>query len=640
MATVSSGHVAAADHAPIIVAVDAARTAARSLAVVAVGRCRTRRDGDRRLADFVTARHRPHRRADPRPVRRRIRCPTVARSSRSVSSRSALAIGLGEVNDIFGERDHVVRTLIVLVGCVGATLLTCVRERREPSSTGTRPAVARRAAARARARSRRDGHVALGPAHRPGRVGRATRSAVRTRAGDVRRPVRHLRVVPAPRGSGTRPRRGAHGHGRMARRGASITASSGPTERRTGSKGRGEPVRDASRCDRRRRPASRSTSTRGTGRMPSAPSSSTRERGARQLAERSTRAAAAAQRADARAFGCRHRRRGRGHDRAPRAAGPRRRLRLVRFARRHERATLVTRAHEGYPAGRHRARTSRSPLDDARLPATEVLRTGRADLRGVARGPRRSGIPQYCGTAEMHGSFAVVPVAAIEDTPGVLSFGFLEDRDVRRRRSPVHRGGRGSVRAGVAPRRRCSKPNNGAGRACARCSTSPSSSPVSTIRKRCSHTTVRVRGDAHRSLRDRARARARRHAAPGRDRARRQPLQPARSRSSSIADVDAPRSDREGRRHRARRRPSAAHRRPAPHRSSERRFDDDVRALLERLGPVSGIVVAMQLSGRTRGVVAHRRRSSGPVRPRRPRARHRPRPPRAPRRSNARNCGS
>ena len=32
-----------------------------------------------------------------------------------------LAIALGESNDIFGERDHVVRVSIVLVGCIGAT---------------------------------------------------------------------------------------------------------------------------------------------------------------------------------------------------------------------------------------------------------------------------------------------------------------------------------------------------------------------------------------------------------------------------------------------------------------------------------------------------------------------------------------
>jgi PAS domain-containing protein len=43
----------------------------------------------------------------------------------------ALSVALGEVDGIFGESDHVVRTAIVLGGCIGAALLTRVRERRE-----------------------------------------------------------------------------------------------------------------------------------------------------------------------------------------------------------------------------------------------------------------------------------------------------------------------------------------------------------------------------------------------------------------------------------------------------------------------------------------------------------------------------
>ena len=43
----------------------------------------------------------------------------------------ALSIALGEVDGIFGESDHIVRTTIVLGGCIGAALLTRIRERRE-----------------------------------------------------------------------------------------------------------------------------------------------------------------------------------------------------------------------------------------------------------------------------------------------------------------------------------------------------------------------------------------------------------------------------------------------------------------------------------------------------------------------------
>src|SRR4051812_22619113 len=51
-----------------------------------------------------------------------------------------LAIALGETNDIFGERDHVVRVLIVLVGCVGAVVLARVRQARDIELAGVRPA--------------------------------------------------------------------------------------------------------------------------------------------------------------------------------------------------------------------------------------------------------------------------------------------------------------------------------------------------------------------------------------------------------------------------------------------------------------------------------------------------------------------
>ncbi|MGH8978919.1 MAG: PAS domain-containing protein, partial [Acidimicrobiia bacterium] len=51
-----------------------------------------------------------------------------------------LAIALGPANDIFGETDHVVRVLIILGGCVGATLLAYVRQARERDLERAEPA--------------------------------------------------------------------------------------------------------------------------------------------------------------------------------------------------------------------------------------------------------------------------------------------------------------------------------------------------------------------------------------------------------------------------------------------------------------------------------------------------------------------
>ena len=51
-----------------------------------------------------------------------------------------LAVALGETNDIFGTRDHVVRVVIVLAGCVAAYLLARVRVAREDELERTKPA--------------------------------------------------------------------------------------------------------------------------------------------------------------------------------------------------------------------------------------------------------------------------------------------------------------------------------------------------------------------------------------------------------------------------------------------------------------------------------------------------------------------
>jgi PAS domain S-box-containing protein len=86
---------------------------------------------------------------------------------------------------------------------------------------------------------------------------------------------------------------------------------------------------------------------------------------------------------------------------------------------------LVTRAHEGYP--RHMLDPYMSvPLDDPGILAAEVLRTGEP-IYIESTEDRRRRYPQFTNVI-VHGSFVVVPVAAFEDVPGVLSFGFLEGR--------------------------------------------------------------------------------------------------------------------------------------------------------------------------------------------------------------------
>ena len=86
---------------------------------------------------------------------------------------------------------------------------------------------------------------------------------------------------------------------------------------------------------------------------------------------------------------------------------------------------LVTRAHEGYAPGTIDPYFAIS-LDDPTLPATEVLRTGEPIFIESPEHRRRR-YPQF-HDMELHGSFVVVPIAAFEDAPAVLSFGFLEAR--------------------------------------------------------------------------------------------------------------------------------------------------------------------------------------------------------------------
>ena len=53
-----------------------------------------------------------------------------------------LAIGLGAVNGNFLDEDHIIRTVIVALGVIGATLLTFVREQRDEELARTRPQAA------------------------------------------------------------------------------------------------------------------------------------------------------------------------------------------------------------------------------------------------------------------------------------------------------------------------------------------------------------------------------------------------------------------------------------------------------------------------------------------------------------------
>ncbi len=99
----------------------------------------------------------------------------------------ALALLLGEVNDIFFTSDHVVR-----VGVVAAAGIAAIGT--HPGARATRagardrtPPGDGRDAAPARPRRGPDGHVELGPHDRRGPLGRAARGALRARAGNLRR---------------------------------------------------------------------------------------------------------------------------------------------------------------------------------------------------------------------------------------------------------------------------------------------------------------------------------------------------------------------------------------------------------------------------------------------------------------------
>jgi PAS domain S-box-containing protein len=87
---------------------------------------------------------------------------------------------------------------------------------------------------------------------------------------------------------------------------------------------------------------------------------------------------------------------------------------------------IITRAHEGFAADTME-RFHAIPADATSIPAAEALVTGRpiyvesAEDR-VARYPQLQPV-------EVHGAFVIIPVALHEDAPAVLAFGFHQDRE-------------------------------------------------------------------------------------------------------------------------------------------------------------------------------------------------------------------
>jgi PAS domain S-box-containing protein len=86
---------------------------------------------------------------------------------------------------------------------------------------------------------------------------------------------------------------------------------------------------------------------------------------------------------------------------------------------------IITRAHEGYPEGSI-ADYLAIPASQRDLPASEALATGEA-IYVESPDVRRQRYPHLDRTEEQ-GAFVVAPVAVLDDVPGVLSFGFRENR--------------------------------------------------------------------------------------------------------------------------------------------------------------------------------------------------------------------
>jgi PAS domain S-box-containing protein len=335
---------------------------------------------------------------------------------------AALAIALGPANDIFGETDHVVRVLIVVGGCIGATLLAYVRQARERDLERAEPAAldALRMAfaleagemgtwrwdletGRVEWDARLEAHYGLEPGAFDGRFETYT-SLLHDDDRD-----RVLAVV-----------RDGMEHGTSWRFDHRVVWPDGSEH---WLEGRGEPVRDAS-----------GTITGGTGvsinvdaRYRAAAERALlleAERRARKESERSTRALQQLSELTLALAGA--------------ATTDQVAVTIVHHGIQaldadtgwfgsldHSTGHIITRAHEGY-VDETIARYLAIPADDTTTPAAEALASGTAiyietpEAR-VARYPQLQPV-------EAQGAFAVIPVAILDDAPGVLAFGFHENR--------------------------------------------------------------------------------------------------------------------------------------------------------------------------------------------------------------------
>ena len=259
---------------------------------------------------------------------------------------------------------------------------------------------------------------------------------------------------------------------------------------------------------------------------------------------------------------------------------------------------IITRAHEGYPADvieRYLA----IPADNTTTPVAESLATGRAIY--VESPEDRIARYPHLRPAEIHGAFAVVPVAVHDEAPSVLAFGFHEDRtfgdDDRRYIAAV-------VEACTQALRRAAL-FEAEQRSRDRLRTVLDFSeqlaglddPEAVLATTARFAATRL-GRYATAFATEPDGTLRRAAAVHSDSDRQHLLEELATR-----DVDAPETiakvaetgigvcfpgltdD------------------PLFTVSERARFDDTTRALVEELGPVSGLVVAMRVSGRTRGVV-------------------------------------
>ena len=505
-----------------------------------------------------------------------------------------LAIALGESNDIFGDRDHVVRVSIVLVGCIGATLLAWVRQTRETELARARPAAldALRLALALEAgemgtwrwdlrtgRVEWDARLEALYGLEPGTFdGRFETYASLLQSDD------RERVLGAVREGMARWTSWRFDHRVVWADGSEHWLE-----------GRGEPFRDASgaiiggtgvsmNVDARYRAEAERSALLDA------------ERRTRRLAERSARALeqlseltlalAGAPTTDEVAVLIVHH----GMQALDADTGW---FGSLDGTTGH----IITRAHEGYPRDiieRYLA----IPADRTTNPAAEVLATG-APIYVESPEDRIARYPHL--VPEARGAFAAIPVAVLEEAPGVLAFGFNEDRsfgdDDRRYIAAV-------VEACTQALRRVSL-FEAEQRSRARLRTVLDFSeqlavlddPAAVLEATARFAATRL-GTYAATYAAESDGTLRRAALVHSDAARQPVLEELAARdvdaSETIAKVAEtgigvcfPGLTDE----------------PLLAAAARDRLDDETRALVETLGPVSGVVVAMKVSGRTRGVV-------------------------------------